>query len=158
MNSYNENLHLAIVNSLQSLDIEEQDLNSQVNAAMFTLYHAEGATIVAEQNLAAATDANNAVALTAQATEMEAETTIGLEYTQSIGFTEMLTRYANADPASLQQLFYHAYAVAKKNYTLAEKANSTTVKQLNMAKATSILHRLNLNSFNLVWRQPMQQR
>ncbi|WP_025146698.1 hypothetical protein [Pedobacter jeongneungensis] len=57
MNSYNENLHSAIVNSLQSLDIEEQDLNSQVNAAMFTLYHAEGATIAAEQNLAAATGA-----------------------------------------------------------------------------------------------------
>jgi len=56
MNSYNENLHSAIVNSLQSLDIEEQDLNSQVNAAMFTLYHAEGATIAAEQNLAIATD------------------------------------------------------------------------------------------------------
>lgn len=56
MNSYNENLHSAIVNSLQSLDIEEQNLGSQLNAAMFTLYHAEGATITAEQNLGAARD------------------------------------------------------------------------------------------------------
>lgn len=54
MNSYNENLHFAIVNSLQSLDIEEQNLKSQVNASMFTLYHAEGAKITSEQNLAAA--------------------------------------------------------------------------------------------------------
>ena len=56
MNSYNENLHSAIVSSLQELDIEEQDLKSQVNAAMFTLYHAEGATITAQQNLGAAKD------------------------------------------------------------------------------------------------------
>lgn len=118
MNSYNENLHSAIVNSLQSLDIEEQDLNSQVNVAMFTLYHAQGATI--------ATDANNAVALTL----------VALQSAFVAQATEMLTRYANADPAALQQLFYHAYAVAKKNYAIAEKANFTTVKQLNMAKAT----------------------
>lgn len=76
MNSYNENLHLAIVNSLQSLDIEEQDLNSQINSAMFTLYHAEGATIVAEQNLAAATDANNAVALTLPPNELNPNTAL----------------------------------------------------------------------------------
>lgn len=56
MNSYNENLHSAIVSSLQSLDVEEQNLKSQVNAAMFTLYHAEGATITAQQNLGAAKD------------------------------------------------------------------------------------------------------
>ncbi|WP_316828547.1 hypothetical protein [Pedobacter miscanthi] len=54
MNSYNENLHSVVVSSLQSLDIEEQALKSQVNASMFTLYHAEGATITAEQNLHAA--------------------------------------------------------------------------------------------------------
>ncbi|ALL06186.1 hypothetical protein AQ505_12210 [Pedobacter sp. PACM 27299] len=56
MNSYHQNLHSAIVGSLQSLDIEEQNLKSQVNASMFTLYHAQGATITAEQNLAAAKD------------------------------------------------------------------------------------------------------
>lgn len=54
MNSYNENLHSAVVNSLQILGLEEQNLSSQVNAAMFTLYHAEGATITAQQQLAAA--------------------------------------------------------------------------------------------------------
>lgn len=51
MNSYNENLHSAVVSSLQSLDLEQQNLNAQVNASMFTLYHAEGATITAQQNL-----------------------------------------------------------------------------------------------------------
>lgn len=64
MNSYNENLHSAIVNSLQSLDLEEQNLKSQVNASMFTLYHAEGATITAEQNLSEAKDTFNFKAAT----------------------------------------------------------------------------------------------
>ncbi len=54
MNSYNENLHAAVVSTLQNIDVEQQELKSQVNASMFTVYHAEGATITAEQNLTAA--------------------------------------------------------------------------------------------------------
>lgn len=54
MNSYNENLHAAVVGTLQNIDLEQQELKSQVNASMFTVYHAEGATIAAEQNLTAA--------------------------------------------------------------------------------------------------------
>jgi len=122
-----------VINKLANLIVRKKALNPLISDELVSMVTIAGA------------DANNAVALTlvalqsafvAQATEMEAETTIGLEYTQSIGFTEMLTRYANANPASIQQLFYHAYAVAKKNYTLAEKANFTAAKQLNMAKAS----------------------
>jgi len=51
MNTYNENLQATVVASLQAQYLDEQNLKSQVNAAMFTLYHAEGATITAEQKL-----------------------------------------------------------------------------------------------------------
>lgn len=123
-----------VINKLANLIVRKKALNPLISDELVSMITIAG------------TDANNAVALTlvalqsafvAHAIEMEAETTMGLEYTQSIGFTEMLTGYANADgPASLQQLFYQAYADAKKNYALAEKANFTTAKQLNMAKAT----------------------
>ncbi|RLJ80652.1 hypothetical protein [Pedobacter alluvionis] len=123
-----------VINKLANVIVRKKALNPLISDELVSMVTIAGA------------DANNAVALTlvalqsafvAQATEMEAETTIGLEYTQSIGFTEMITGYANADGlASLQQLFYQAYAVAKKNYTLAEKANFTAAKQLNMAKAS----------------------
>ncbi len=51
MNTYNENLRSAIVNSLQSQNADQKDLQSKLNASMFTLYHAEGASITAEENL-----------------------------------------------------------------------------------------------------------
>ncbi len=54
MNSYNENLHANVVASLQS---QQQDLKktaSAANASMFALYHAEGATITADDKLEAA--------------------------------------------------------------------------------------------------------
>jgi len=51
MNSYNENLNATVVASLQSLDLDEKNLKSQLNSAMFTLYHAEGATITANDKL-----------------------------------------------------------------------------------------------------------
>ena len=54
MNTYNENLHATVVTSLQNVELEQKVLKSQVNASMFTLYHAEGALITAEEQLAAA--------------------------------------------------------------------------------------------------------
>jgi len=54
MNSYNENLHSTVVASLQNVELERKVLKSQVNASMFTLYHAEGALITAEEQLTAA--------------------------------------------------------------------------------------------------------
>jgi hypothetical protein len=56
MNSYNENLNATVVASLQSLDLDEKTLKSQLNASMFTLYHAEGATITANDKLGASKD------------------------------------------------------------------------------------------------------
>jgi hypothetical protein len=51
MNTYNENLHATVVASLQSQYLDQKNLQSQVNASMFTLYHAEGATITANEKL-----------------------------------------------------------------------------------------------------------
>src|SRR6187402_25518 len=51
MNSYNENLSATVVASLQALDLDEKNLKSQFNSSMFTLYHAEGATITADVKL-----------------------------------------------------------------------------------------------------------
>ena len=54
MNSYNENLHSTVVGALSDLDVAQQQVTSQANAAMFTLYHAEGAAITADEQLVAA--------------------------------------------------------------------------------------------------------
>jgi hypothetical protein len=51
MNSYNENLNSVVVTSLQSQNLDEQSIYSKLNASMFTLYYAEGATITAEEKL-----------------------------------------------------------------------------------------------------------
>jgi hypothetical protein len=55
MNSYNENLRSVVVNSLQGQYLDQKNLKSQMTAAMFTLYHAEGATITADEKLDEAT-------------------------------------------------------------------------------------------------------
>lgn len=51
MNSYNENLNSVVVTSLQSQSLDEKSIYSKLNASMFTLYYAEGATITAEEKL-----------------------------------------------------------------------------------------------------------
>ncbi len=51
MNTYNENLRSAIVSSLQSQNTDQKDLKSKLNSNMFSLYHAEGASITAEEKL-----------------------------------------------------------------------------------------------------------
>lgn len=55
MNTYNENLHSGIVNTLQAQLLNQQKLKSTRHASLFTLYYAEGATITATENLALAT-------------------------------------------------------------------------------------------------------
>lgn len=47
MTSYNENLYAAVVASLQAIGQEQVQVKSQVNATMFSLYHAQGAAITA---------------------------------------------------------------------------------------------------------------
>jgi len=53
MNPNNENMHSAIVALLQSQELEEKAIKAQFDAAVFTLYHAEGATIAADKKLEA---------------------------------------------------------------------------------------------------------
>ncbi|HEU4717364.1 MAG TPA: hypothetical protein VFU15_06015, partial [Bacteroidia bacterium] len=56
MNSYNDNLHNTIVSSLLNQELEKKQIYSQANAAMFSLYHAEAATITAQSKLTTATE------------------------------------------------------------------------------------------------------
>jgi hypothetical protein len=51
MNTYSEILQTAVLDSLQSQYLVQMNLRSQVNAAMFSLYYAQGATITAEEKL-----------------------------------------------------------------------------------------------------------
>ncbi|MBB5395236.1 hypothetical protein [Mucilaginibacter sp. AK015] len=51
MNSYNDNLHSSVVNTLQTLELAEKSLKSNLDASIFSLYYAEGAIITASENL-----------------------------------------------------------------------------------------------------------
>jgi hypothetical protein len=51
MSIYSESLHATVVNSLQNQYLDQKDLSSQMNAAGFTLYYAQGATITTEEKL-----------------------------------------------------------------------------------------------------------
>jgi hypothetical protein len=51
MNTYSEILQTTVLDSLQSQYLAQTNLRSQVNAAMFSLYYAQGATITAEEKL-----------------------------------------------------------------------------------------------------------
>ena len=51
MNSYNDNLHSVVVNSLLDQELNLKTVKSQAIASMFTLYHAQDATITAQENL-----------------------------------------------------------------------------------------------------------
>ncbi|MET0391963.1 MAG: hypothetical protein ABW019_02430 [Chitinophagaceae bacterium] len=54
MNTYCENLCAATLATLQSQQLEQKNLQSQLNAAAFSLYYAQGAAITAAQRLQAA--------------------------------------------------------------------------------------------------------
>ena len=123
-----------VINKLATLIVRKKAVNPLISDELVSMITTAG------------TDANSAVALTlialqstfvAQATAMEAETAIGLEYTQAIALTKLLTgSVKGGSPSSLQGLFHRAFADARKNYVLVEKANFTTIRQLNMAKAS----------------------
>ncbi len=51
MNSYNDNLHSSVVTTLQTLELAEKSLKSDLDASIFSLYYAEGAIITASENL-----------------------------------------------------------------------------------------------------------
>lgn len=54
MNTYNENLQSAVISSLQAQGLDQKTVQSQMNASMFTLYYAEGATVTGREKLATA--------------------------------------------------------------------------------------------------------
>lgn len=51
MNTYNENLRAGVANSLQKLEQDLKKAGAESNAAMFSLYYAEGATITSKVKL-----------------------------------------------------------------------------------------------------------
>lgn len=51
MNSYNENLNAVVLTSLQNQSLAEKSIYSKLNATMFKLYYAEGATISAGEQM-----------------------------------------------------------------------------------------------------------
>ncbi|WP_163411028.1 hypothetical protein [Flavobacterium ajazii] len=59
MNSYSENLHSSVLASLESQEVNQKKLESQLNSSMFTLYYAEGAEIVTNDKLESATKKYN---------------------------------------------------------------------------------------------------
>jgi hypothetical protein len=54
MNSYNENLQSSVLASLMSLQLAQKSMKSKLDASIFSLYYAEGATINAKEKLGAA--------------------------------------------------------------------------------------------------------
>jgi hypothetical protein len=59
MNSYSENLHSSVLASLESQEMNQKKLDSQLNSSMFTLYYAEGAEIVTNDKLLSVTKKYN---------------------------------------------------------------------------------------------------
>lgn len=123
-----------IINKLANLVIRKKALNPLISDELISLISTSG------------TDANNAVALTlvalqstftAQVSVMESETAAGLEYSQSIALTKLLSGdVPGGSPTSLLGLFNSAFTDARLNYASLEKANSITTKQLDKAKAS----------------------
>ncbi len=51
MNTYNDNLHNNVVTSLQEQEISQKKMKAKLDAAVFSLYYAEGAQITASEKL-----------------------------------------------------------------------------------------------------------
>lgn len=133
-----------VINKLANLVIRKKALNPLISDELVSMI------------VTAGTDANNAVALTlvalqstftAQATTIESETALALEYTQSIALSELLSGLvSHGTITSLQGLFNKAFIDAKAYYTSIEKANFMTIKQLNNAKASLSTAQVKLKS------------
>lgn len=72
MDTYNENLQVTVAKTMDEIEKERLKIASSLNAAGFTLYHAEGARITAENKLVAITeDYNKAEKISQQGVENE---------------------------------------------------------------------------------------
>jgi len=128
-----------IINKLANLVIRKKALNPLISDDLITRMNAAG------------TDANNAVALTlvalkstlaAEASVLESEAAITLEYKQAIKLYLTLTGEQSIDTPlslnpvsdiSIRALLYNAYKEAKVAYDKANIANDETSRQLNIA-------------------------
>lgn len=126
-----------VINKLSSLVIRKKALNPLISDELITMVTAAG------------TDANNAVALTlvalesvfaSQATTLESEAALSLEYLQAIKLYEFLTgedsdKINNEIPIeSIKRLLYEAYDISSNIYENTLNASKDTTKQLNLAK------------------------
>ena len=131
-----------VINKLSNIIIRKKALNPLISDDLITMIGVAGK------------DANNAVALTlialkstfaAQASNMESEAAIALEYAQSIELYKLLitnTKLGN----SLRKLLHDAYDTAKTNYNVMEKAFKMVTGQLNSALADLNKARVKLKS------------
>ena len=126
-----------VVNKLSNLVIRKKALNPLISDELITMITTAG------------TDANNAVALTlvaleavfaSQATTLESEAALSLEYLQAVKLYEFITGTEADDikdelpEKSIKELLYDAYAISSNIYEKALTASKDTIKQLSEAK------------------------
>lgn len=147
-----------VINKLANSVIRKKALNPLISDELINVLTAAG------------TNANNAVALTlvalqstyaSQATTIESEQALALEFIQSMSLYQTLTGVkpqenqalpGNAVTISkktivpLQKLLYNAYKEAKSNYEAADYAFNVTTAQLNNAQGALSKSQVNLMS------------
>lgn len=138
-----------VVNKLANLVIRKKAVNPLISDELITMITTAG------------TDANNAVALTltalksvftAQATTLEGEAAMSLEYLQVVKLYEFITGkeadgIKNEIPkVNINILICDAYEVAKSLYDQALIASKDTTRQLNLAKSQLSAAQVNLSS------------
>ena len=107
MNTYNENLRFAVLNTLSIQELDLKKLRSQKNAALFTLYHARGAQVTAGRKLEAANKVRDLKAgISKQATDCSnlannqlASATLADQYTR-LSVTDIAACAANVQVAA----------------------------------------------------------
>ncbi|MBC8053439.1 MAG: hypothetical protein H7Y13_10285 [Sphingobacteriaceae bacterium] len=147
-----------VINKLANSVIRKKALNPLISDELISVLTTAG------------TDANNAVALTlvalqstyaAQATTIESEQAMALEFIQSMNLYQTLTgtkpQENQALPSNavtekrntivpLQKLLHYAYKEAKSNYEAADYALNVTTVQLNNAQGTLSKSQVSLKS------------
>jgi hypothetical protein len=157
MNSYNDNLHSAVTSSLASQELDIKNVQSQAIASMFTLFHAEAATVTAEETLesdtkiltdkttvnnAAVTNSNISTNLLASATQADTyvkqsvtNTAVGASNVQIA--TNAIVRLA-ADMGSIYSIV-HAADYQSDIYNLTVQARDQINQTAYLAEVASDL-------------------
>lgn len=106
MNSYNENLQTAILETLQSQELELKKVKSQKNASIFTNYYAQGAVITALEKLETAKQ------------ELESKRVVDEQLVNISAISNTLLLYASQEKAIINQAVKNT-AVAAANVQIA---------------------------------------